>query len=145
MTTRQVLLEFVSTSNPIKTKGIAFFVTINFNIAIMQFSAVALCFLAALIPHIAARFAVQLPPGPLPIPNNSTGAAVVSTTGFTRIYYQAPDTSIHELRGSGVPRPGVNYLDSFRIAANKVRTESPLAAVELSREAEDVRIESKSL
>lgn len=39
----------------------------------------------------------------------------------------------------------MNYLDSLRIAAGKVRTESPLAAVELSREAEDVRIESESL
>ncbi|MCJ1268809.1 hypothetical protein MMC22_008697 [Lobaria immixta] len=106
----------------------------------MQFCALALCFLVALIPHIAAESTVQLPPGPLYLPDNSTGAAVVTSTGFTRIYYLAADNSIHELRGSGVPRPGVTYLDSLRIPASKVRTDSPLAAVELNRDIEDIRL-----
>lgn len=108
-------------------------------VAIMQFYAVALCFFVALIPHNVAKSTVQLPPGPLPLPNNSTGAAVVTSTGFTRVYYLAADNSIHELRGTGIPRPGVTYLDSLRVAASKVGTDSPLAAVELNREIEDVR------
>lgn len=106
----------------------------------MQFRAVALCFLATSIPHISAESTVQLPPGPLPLPNNSTGAAVVAPNGFTRIFYLAADNSIHEARGAGVPKPGLNYLDSLRVPASKVRTDSPLAALELSRDAEDVRI-----
>lgn len=142
MTPREVSIYFFRTRIPSETKGIAYFVNINFKLAIMQFCALALCFLVALIPHIAAESTVQLPPGPLYLPDNSTGAAVVTSTGFTRIYYLAADNSIHELRGSGVPRPGVTYLDSLRIPASKVRTDSPLAAVELNRDIEDVRIQS---
>lgn len=108
----------------------------------MQFRELALCFLVALIPQIAAKSTVQLPPGPLHLPDNSTGAAVVTITGFTRIYYLAADNSIHELRGSGLAKPGVNYIDNLRIPASKVRKDSPLAAVELNREVEDVRIQS---
>ena len=107
----------------------------------MQLRALALSVLAALIPHVASESLVQLPPGPLLLPNNSTGAAVVTSIGFTRVYYLANDNSIHELRGSGVPRPGTNYLDSLRIPASKVRTDSPLAAVGLSRDTDDVRTE----
>ena len=120
---------------------IAFFVEINFHFTIMQFYyAVALCFLGALIRHTAAESAVQLPTGPLFLPNNSTGAAVVVTSGYTRIYYLAPDGSIHELRGSGVPRPGAPYVDILRVPASKVRTNSPLAAVGLKKDDEDVRV-----
>lgn len=107
----------------------------------MRICAFALCLLVALIPHTAAKSTVQLPPGPLPLSYNASGAAAVTTTGFTRIFYSGADNSIHELRGSGVPRPGVNYLDSVRIAASKVRPDSPIAAVQLSREVEDVRIQ----
>ncbi|MCJ1422555.1 hypothetical protein MMC29_000435 [Sticta canariensis] len=107
----------------------------------MQFYyAVALCFLGALIRHTAAESAVQLPTGPLFLPNNSTGAAVVVTSGYTRIYYLAPDGSIHELRGSGVPRPGAPYVDILRVPASKVRANSPLAAVELKKDDEDIRL-----
>ncbi|MCJ1461605.1 hypothetical protein MMC07_000202 [Pseudocyphellaria aurata] len=113
---------------------------INSKTTTMQFRAVALCLLTALTPHIATESTVQLPPGPLPLPSNSTGAAVVTPNGFTRIFYLAADNSIHELRGAGVPKPGLNYLDSLRVPASKVRTDSPLAAIELSRDAEDIRL-----
>lgn len=100
--------------------------------------AFALFFLGALIRHTAAETAVQLPAGPLFLPNNSTGAAVVVNSGYTRIYYLAADGSIHELRGSGIPRPGAPYVDILRVPAIRVRINSPLAAVELKRDDEDV-------
>lgn len=65
--------------------GTTVFVKINFNFTIMEFYAVTLCFLGAFIQHTAAEFAVQLPTGPLSLPQSSTGATVVVASGLTRI------------------------------------------------------------
>ena len=62
----------------------------------------------------------------------------------TLVFYQAGDSSVHELVGTGIP-VGDLYTDRIAIRSSRVRKGSPLAVIDLSGELDLVSIEDSSL
>ena len=66
--------------------------------------------------------------GPTIISGDKMGtAAFINEQGSTVIAYQANDTSIHLLRGSGTPTDTTSYKDSTILAPRLARNDTPLA------------------
>lgn len=72
------------------------------------------------------------------IPAGSGGCAVEQDQGNVRIYYQAADTSIHEISSFGIPGSGAGYADNLLIPAGVAKQDTPLACFIFSNSLSEV-------
>ena len=62
------------------------------------------------------------------IPGDKMGAiAYLDSLTSTMIVYQAADTSVHSLIGTGPPVASTNYADGLVLTANQARNDTPMA------------------
>ena len=102
---------------------------------IMRFSSHIIAVLAEIIACVNA--APQTPAtvlsttvSPTVITGDKMGAAAFTGAyDSTMVVYQAEDTSIHSLYGSGPPATGSSYASSLLLAAGIARNDTPLALV----------------
>ncbi|MCJ1301958.1 hypothetical protein MMC08_004759 [Hypocenomyce scalaris] len=77
---------------------------------------------------------------PLYMDGVSSITAIQAPSGATMVYYQAADTSIHELSGTGSPVTGGQYTDSLILAAGQARNNTPLAAATWTTDFSEIRL-----
>ncbi|KAL6718576.1 hypothetical protein ACLMJK_004668 [Lecanora helva] len=76
----------------------------------------------------AQQFSTTTTTGFTTIPGDKMGAiAYLNAQGSTMIVYQAADTSIHSLIGTGPPTSQTKYADGLVLTPNQARNDTPMA------------------